>query len=218
MLKVEIWSDIVCPFCYMGKRRFEQGLAQSGLQDTVSIEWKSFQLAPDLKGSREKSLNQFLAEHKQISLAEAEKMNAYVTKMALQDNLEYRLDIAVAANSFDAHRLLHAAKGFGLQNELKEALLTGYFTKGLNLEDHEQLLRISTDCGIPQPDVLEVLQSKAYADDVREDIDLATANGIHAVPFFVFNRKYAISGAQPPEVFQETLQKVSAESNQENPL
>jgi predicted DsbA family dithiol-disulfide isomerase len=138
-MKIEIWSDIVCPFCYIGKRRFEKALAQFEHRDEIEVEWKSFQLSPGLKSEPGKSIHQFLAEHKGISLDEARGMNDYVTQMAAQETLEYDFDKAVVANSLKAHQLIHFAKANGKQEEAEELLFRAYFTEGKDIDNPQTL-------------------------------------------------------------------------------
>jgi predicted DsbA family dithiol-disulfide isomerase len=205
-MKVEIWSDVMCPFCYIGKRRFEEALKRFAGAETVSVEWKSFQLNPNLKTEPGKNLNQFLAEHKGISIERAAEMNAYVTQMAKESGLVYNLDKAVVANSFDAHRVSHLAKLHHVQNELEELLFAAYFTEGKNTADHEVLTALAVQAGIPESEVKRVLNSSEYSSEVKKDVEEAQAIGVRGVPFFVFNRKYAVSGAQPVETFLKTLE------------
>lgn len=210
-MKIEIWSDIMCPFCYIGKRRFDEAIAQFEHKDQVEIIWKSFMLSPELKTDPSKNINQFLAEHKGISLEEATGMNDYVTNMAAQAGLTYDFSKAVVANSFNAHRFSHFAKQYGKQNEAEEKLFAAYFTEGKNIDDAETLIKIATELGLDATKFASVMSSGAYAKDVMADIEEAQELGIRGVPFFVLNRKYAISGAQETAVFLDTLQKAYAE-------
>ena len=210
-MRIEIWSDIMCPFCYIGKKRFDDALAQFEHKDEVEIEWKSFMLSPDLKTDPTKNNNQFLAEHKGISLEEATGMNNYVTDMAAQAGLTYDFNKAIVANSFNAHRFSHFAKQYGKQNEAEEKLFAAYFTEGKNIDDAETLMAMAAELGLDVTKLANVMGSGAYAKDVMADIDEAQELGIRGVPFFVLNRKYAISGAQETTVFLDTLQKAFAE-------
>lgn len=210
-MKIEIWSDIMCPFCYIGKKRFDDALAQFEHKDKVEVEWKSFMLSPDLKTDPTKNNNQFLAEHKGISLEEATGMNNYVTDMAAQAGLTYDFSKAIVANSFNAHRFSHFAKQYGKQNEAEEKLFAAYFTEGKNIDDAETLMAMAAELGLDVTKLANVMGSGAYAKDVMADIDEAQELGIRGVPFFVLNRKYAISGAQETAVFLDTLQKAFAE-------
>lgn len=201
----------MCPFCYIGKKRFDDALAQFEHKDEVEIEWKSFMLSPDLKTDPTKNNNQFLAEHKGISLEEATGMNNYVTDMAAQAGLTYDFNKAIVANSFNAHRFSHFAKQYGKQNEAEEKLFAAYFTEGKNIDDAETLMAMAAELELDVTKLANVMGSGAYAKDVMADIDEAQELGIRGVPFFVLNRKYAISGAQETAVFLDTLQKAFAE-------
>lgn len=201
----------MCPFCYIGKRRFDEAFAQFEHKDKVEIIWKSFMLSPELKTDPSKNINQFLAEHKGISLEEATGMNDYVTNMAAQAGLTYDFSKAVVANSFNAHRFSHFAKQYGKQNEAEEKLFAAYFTEGKNIDDAETLMAMAAELGLDVTKFASIMSSGAYAKDVMADIEEAQELGIRGVPFFVLNRKYAISGAQETAVFLDTLQKAYVE-------
>jgi len=207
-MKVEIWSDVMCPFCYIGKRKFEKALEHFDHKDKVEIEWKSFQLDPSLKTDPNKSTLQHLAQNKGWSQEYAQQMLAHVTDMAKDEGLTYNMDKSVVANSFDAHRFSHLAKKHGLQDAAEEKLFLAYFTEGKNTADHETLVQIGTDIGLDAAEVRAVLSSNTYADEVQHDIYQAQQVGVRGVPFFVVNQKYAVSGAQPSETFLGLLNKV----------
>ncbi len=208
---VEIWSDVMCPFCYIGKRRFEAALAKFDYKDEVSIEWKSFQLDPNIQTDASKTIHQFLAERKGFSLEKAKEMNDYVTGLAKNVGLTYNFDRAVVANSFDAHRFSHLAKHHNVQDEAEELLFKSYFTDGKNTADADTLIQLGKEIGIDADEMKEMLSGDKYASDVQEDIIVAESIGVRGVPFFVFNRKYAISGAQESQVFLDLLNKVHQE-------
>ena len=210
-MRVEIWSDVMCPFCYIGKRRFETALAGFSGRDEVEIIWKSFQLSPGMKTDPTKNIHQYLAEHKGISLDEATEMNNYVSRMAAEAGLVYNFDTAVVANSFNAHRFSHFAKQHGKQNEAEEVLFRAYFTDGKNTDDYDTLCSLGEEIGLDASGVREALESGMYADDVLRDVYEASQVGARGVPFFVFNDKYAVSGAQPGHVFSEVLTKAFTE-------
>lgn len=210
-MKVEIWSDVMCPFCYIGKRKFEQALKIFPQRDNVEIEWKSFQLNPDMKTDPSKNINQFLAEHKGISIAQAKQMNDRVTTMAAEVGLRYDFDKAIVANSFDAHRLSHFAKKHGVQNVVEELLFKAYFTEGKNTADHKELIAIGVEAGLNAEEVRSILAGTEFAEDVNNDIYEARQVGARGVPFFVFDNAYAVSGAQASELFLEVFNKVSKE-------
>lgn len=206
-MKVEIWSDIVCPFCYIGKRKFEAALAQYPHRDQVEVVWKSFQLDPSLKTDPSKSVRQSLSENKGWSLEQTDRTMEYVVNMAAGVGLAYHFEKAVVANSFDAHRLVHLAKQHGLQDAAKERLLAAYFTEGKNTADHAVLAQIGAEIGLDAAQVTRVLASDEYADAVRRDIAEARELGITGVPFFVFNGKVGVSGAQDPSVFLRAFEQ-----------
>jgi predicted DsbA family dithiol-disulfide isomerase len=206
---VEIWSDVMCPFCYIGKRQFEAALAQFPDRERVEVVWKSFQLDPDLKTNPDKSVVQSLMESKGWSEAQTRQAMSQVIDMAASVGLTYHFDKAVVANSFDAHRFTHFAKKRGLQSEAEEKLFAAYFTEGRNTADHQVLAQLGAAIGLDAAEVLEVLAGNGHADEVRYDIYEARQIGVTGVPFFVFNRKYAVSGARGTEVFSEMLEKAA---------
>ena len=202
---IEIWSDIICPFCYIGKRKFEEAVKQLPSDYQLSISWKSFQLAPKMVTDTSISIDQYLAKHKGFSLEKAKEMNTYVTEMAKAEGLTFNFDKAIVANTFLAHQLLHFAKKQGKQNEAKELLLQAYFTEGKNVDAISTLIEIATQLDFNVDEVIQALKSNQYANEVEHDIFEAQQIGVRGVPFFVVNRTHAISGAQPVEVFLETI-------------
>jgi predicted DsbA family dithiol-disulfide isomerase len=200
---VEIWSDIACPWCYVGKRRFEAALA--GFEHEVEVIWRSFELDPDAPASREESAAEHLAAKYRMPVEEARARQAQLAAMAAGDGLELRFDRVRAANTFDAHRLTHLAAAHGLQDAMVERLQRAYFTDGELLSDHETLARFAAEAGVP--DAEEMLASDRYAAEVRDDERTAQAIGITAVPTFVVDRRIAVAGAQQPEVLRELLQR-----------
>jgi len=216
-MKVEIWSDVMCPFCYIGKRKFEAALDDFAHKNEIEIVWKSFQLNPDMVTDESKSINQYLAEVKGWSLSQAKQMNDHVTGMAQEVGLHYDFDKAVVANSFDAHRLIQLAKKQGLGDAMEERLFRAYFTEGANIADADTLTRLGTEIGLDTAEVKEVLASQQYAQDVAQDIYESRQVGARGVPFFVFNQKYAVSGAQAPQTFLGALNKAYGEWQAANP-
>jgi predicted DsbA family dithiol-disulfide isomerase len=206
-MKVEIWSDVMCPFCYIGKRRFEEALALFSRADEVEVTWKSFQLNPNLVTDPSISIHQYLADAKGWQLDYAKQLNQQVTEMAESVGLHYDFERAVVANSFDAHYLVQLAKQHGLGDAAEEALFKAYFTQGKNIADHNTLTQLGAEIGLNIDEVKTALSSGVYADAVHQDIDEARQMEIRGVPFFIFNNKYAVSGAQSVEVFLETLEK-----------
>ena len=210
-MKVEIWSDVVCPFCYIGKRKFEIALENFKEKDTVEIEWKSFQLDRELVAVPGKTINEYLAERKGTTIEEGQRMNDGMAAIAKEVGLNYHLEKAIVANTFNAHRLLHFAKKYNKQNELKERLFAAYYTEGQNIGDVETLIKLGVEVGLREHEMRSVLTTDLYKDAVELDQYEAQQIGVRGVPFFVFNNKYAVSGAQSPEVFAELLEKVSEE-------
>jgi len=215
-LKIEVWSDFVCPFCYIGKRRLEQAVENFAHKDNVQIEYKSFELDPTTPKDRTQSVHEMLASKYGMSVEEAKKMNEGMGQQAATVGLTYNFDNMVPTNTFDAHRLTHFAKTMGKDNELTEKLLYSYFTENKRLSDFDTLATIAEQSGLDREKALAVLRDEnAYADDVRYDIRTAQEIGVRGVPFFVINQKYAISGAQPLETFTSALEKVWEEENQQ---
>lgn len=210
-MKIEIWSDVVCPFCYMGKRRLEIALEQFKGKDDVELVWHSFQLDPVAERDPGKDIYEHLAEKYGQTREWAKERNDELAAQAREIGLEYNFDRVIPANTFDAHRLIHLAAKHDLQAKAEQRLFAAYFTEGKDISDHDTLGRLGVEIGLDGKEVRDALGSSAYANEVKEDIEEAEALGIHGVPFFVFNRKYAISGAQPSHLFLETLEKVSEE-------
>jgi predicted DsbA family dithiol-disulfide isomerase len=208
-MKVEIWSDIMCPFCYIGKRRFEKALSQFPGADNVEIEWKSFQLNPEMKTDTNKNINQYLAEIKNWSLNQAQEMNDRVALMAKDEGLHYDFNKAIVANSFDAHRLIQYAKTLKKGDEAEERLFKAYFTEGKNISDRSVLIDLAEDIGLNKNEAEDVLKNDKFTENVNDDILEAAKIGVTGVPFFVFNRKYAVSGAQEAETFLDVLTKTN---------
>jgi predicted DsbA family dithiol-disulfide isomerase len=206
-MKVEIWSDVVCPWCYIGKRRFESALARFPHRDEVDVEWRSFELDPAAPPTAE--LRGTHADQLQVKFgrpaAEIDQLLARVTSLAAAEGLDFRFDLNRGGNSFDAHRLLHLAKAHGRQDQLKERLDRGTFTEGLAVSDHEELTALAVEIGLDEADVRDVLAGDRYADAVRDDEAQARAYGINGVPFFVLDGRYGVSGAQPADLFLQAL-------------
>jgi protein disulfide-isomerase len=217
-MKVEIWSDVMCPFCYIGKRRFENALAQFPHKEEIEIVWKSFLLNPSMKTDPSKNIHQYLAGIKGISIQDAKRMNSQVTEMAAAEGLVYNFEKAIVANAFNAHRFSHFAKEHKKQHEAEEKLFQAYFTDGENIDDYQTLIRLGIEIGLDGTALEAALENGMYAHDVENDVQEAQQLGVRGVPFFVFNRKYAVSGAQHSQVFSDTLQKSFAEWRTENPV
>jgi protein disulfide-isomerase len=208
-MKVEIWSDIMCPFCYIGKRHFEEALKQFPDAENVEIEWKSFQLDPELpKPASHLNVYEYLAERKGISLEQSKSMHQNVEEMAKRAGLNYNFSKTVVSNSFDAHRLIQFAKTKHLGDEAEERLFKAYFEEGKNLCDTSTLIELACEMGLNEKETAEVIHSDQFTSEVNTDIEEATRLGIRGVPFFVFNRKYGVSGAQPSESFLNVLNEI----------
>lgn len=215
-MKVEIWSDVMCPFCYIGKRRFENALNQLPFNNEIEIEWKAFQLDPSIKKEPGKKIHEYLAERKGFSVEKAKELNGQVTNMAAAEGLQYNFDKAVVANSFDAHRFANLAKKNGKGLEAEESLFKAYFTEGKDISDHDTLIQLGIDIGLDGAVVKQALESDAYTKDVQKDIAEAEELAIRGVPFFVIDRKYAVSGAQATETFVQALNQSFTEWKKEN--
>ena len=216
-MKVEIWSDVMCPFCYIGKRKFELALEQFPQKDQIQIEWKSFQLNPSMKTEPGRSINDYLSEIKGWSPEYAQEMNNHVSGIAAEVGLEYNMDKAVVANSFDAHRFVQYAKTKGKGDDAEEQLFKAYFTDGKNTADHDTLIELGTQIGLDPTELKEILAGTKFSEQVRNDIYEAQQVGARGVPFFVLDRKYAVSGAQQPETFLGALEKSFSEWEKANP-
>jgi predicted DsbA family dithiol-disulfide isomerase len=201
-MTVEIWSDVVCPWCYVGKRRFEAALEQFDHRDQVEVTWRSFELDPTAPPERTGSSAEHLASKYGLSVEEAERKNAEMTELAASEGLEYHLDRARGGNSFDAHRLIHLARDQGRHEEMLERLMRAYFTEGEPIGDAETLVGLAIEVGVDPRGLL----GEAYADAVHADEELAARIGIRGVPFFVLDRRYGVSGAQPSELLLQALE------------
>jgi len=207
-LKIQIWSDIMCPYCYIGKRRIEEALAIFEHKEAVEIEWKSFQLDAHFIASPSDNTIDHLAKKYQKDTNWAKEMVANMTQNAKNSGLDFHFEKAILANSFHAHRLLHLAKKHHLANELEEQLFKAYLTDGKDVNDLKTLSELGQEIGLDAEAIEQVLHSDAYAKEVKQDIEEANAIGVQGVPFFIFDNKYAISGAQPVTAFVETIEKV----------
>ena len=206
-MEVEIWSDIACPWCYVGKRRFEAALEGFEHRDDVNVTWRSFELDPSAPAARERSGAEHLAEKYGMSVEEARNRQQHLRDMAAGDGIDMRFDLTRGANTFDGHRLLQLAAEHGLQTEMKERLLRAHHTEGELVSDHDTLVRLAGEVGLAEDEAREMLASDRFAAEVREDEQTARGLGINAVPTFVVDRRMAVSGAQPPAVLRELLQR-----------
>ena len=216
-LKVDVWSDVACPWCYIGKRRFESALQRMAERDgaapEVEVEYHSFELSPDTPVDFEGTATEFLADHKGIPLETAQQMQDQVTALAAAEGLTYRMDQVRHTKTLKAHELLHLAKAFGKQDEMKERLLKAYFTEGEHVGHVEDLADLAAEVGLEREAVVVALNAGTYAEAVADDIARARAYGINGVPFFVLGGRYGVSGAQDPDVFVQVLDQVLAEGD-----
>jgi len=202
---VEIWSDVVCPWCYVGKRNLEAALAEFPNADEVTIAWRSFELDPTTPRRVELSMDEVLARKYGMSPEQATDANRRMTELAASVGLEYHLDRVQIGNTFDAHRLLHLAAEEGLDGALKERLLRAYFTEGRAISDPDVLSALTADVGMDDTRVAGVLAGDEFAADVRADEARAMELGSTGVPFFVFDERLGVPGAQPPDVLLRLL-------------
>lgn len=216
-IKIDVWSDIACPWCYIGKRNLETGLAVASAGDeapVVEVEFHSFELSPDTPVDFEGDETDYLAQHKGISSAHAQQMLERVTSVAAGAGLDYRFDLLKHTNTVKAHELLHFAKEQGRQLELTERLMSAYFTEGRHLGRDDELVALAAEVGLDAEDARDALQSGRFLPAVRADQAQAAAYGINGVPFFVIDGKYGVSGAQPAEAFAQIVQQVWADDHE----
>ncbi|MFD1770123.1 DsbA family oxidoreductase [Sphingobacterium suaedae] len=216
-MKVEIWSDVICPFCYIGKRNFEAALEQFADKKNIEVIWKSFQLDTTIPEVATESYADYLVKRKGMAVEQVQGMLANVTQMATQVGLDYHLDQSVIVNSLKAHQLIQFAKSKNLGNEAEERLFKAFFIEGKNIADTETLAQLGKDFGLDESEIKTNLEDEKYKYEIAQDIQEAQNIGVTGVPFFVFDRKYAVSGAQPAEAFLETLSKSFAEWRKSNP-
>ncbi len=217
-IKIDVWSDVACPWCYIGKRNLESGMRayqQRGDALPVDVEFHSFELDPESPIDFDGSHLEYLSQAKGIGLERAEQMLARVTDVAAGVGLAYDLAAVKHTRTVKAHQLLHYAKAHGLQREAKERLLSAYFVEGRHVGHDEDLADLAEEIGLDRPDVLRALREDEYLADVRADQAQAVAYGISGVPFFVIDAKYGLSGAQPPEAFAQALAQVGDERRAE---
>lgn len=206
-MKVDIWSDVRCPFCYIGKRKFEMALEKFAHKDEVEVEWHSFELDPNMVTKPGVNAIDYLAQIKGQPREWAAEMNQRVTDTAAEVGLTFNMESGVVANSFNAHRLIQLAKSNGLGNEIEEKLFVDYFTAGKNIDDHLVLIEAGVSVGLDRLAIEMMLNGDSFTDEVRMDQKVAQQIGIQGVPFFVFNQQLAVSGAQPPETFLGAMEQ-----------
>ena len=217
-MKVDIWSDVRCPFCYIGKHKFEKALEKFSNEAQIEVVWHSFELDPRLRTDPKTNTLDHLAESKGISRSQAEGMTQHAINAAREVGLELNFNKAVVANSFLAHQLIQLAKTKSLANEAEEALFKAHFSEGKNIDDKEVLLQIGASIGLGKEAVEDALSSDDFSYKVRQDQAEAQSLGIQGVPYFVFNGKYAVSGAQSTDVFLGALEKSWEEFEKGNKL
>ncbi len=206
-MEVEIWSDVACPWCYIGKRRFEAALSQFEHGEDVQVTWRSFELDGEAPHERTGDRAEHLAKKYGMTVAQAREAEQRLTDAAAGEGLGFRFDMARSGNTFDAHRLVHLAEEHDLQDAMKERLLQAYFTEGELMSDHDTLVRLAVEVGLDEQEVREMLVGDRFAQEVREDERTAGELGIGAVPTFVVDRKLGTSGAQPPEALLQLLRE-----------
>jgi predicted DsbA family dithiol-disulfide isomerase len=204
-MEIEIWSDIACPWCYIGKRRFEAALAEFEHRDDVRVTWRSFELDPAAPPEREGDRAERLAEKYGMTVEQAREMGRQMTETAAAEGLDFRFDVQRSGTTFDGHRVIHLAGEHGLQDAMKERLLRAYFTEGALMSDHDTLVRLAAEVGLDADETRAMLASDRFAAEVRDDERTATQFGISAVPTFVVDRAIGASGAHPPEAMLQLL-------------
>jgi predicted DsbA family dithiol-disulfide isomerase len=215
-IAIDVWSDIACPWCYIGKRRLEAGLAEYAERDDalpVTVEFHSYELSPDTPVDFEGSEIDFLVQHKQLGEADVQRMLERVTDNALEVGLEYDFAKLQHTNTIKAHELLHYAKAHGLQLEMTERLMRAYFVEGRHVGRDDDLADLAAEIGLDRDEVLRSLAADEYLADVRADQAHGVAYGLRGVPFFVFDAQYGVSGAQPAEAFVDVLTEVANARN-----
>lgn len=218
-MQIEVWSDVMCPFCYIGKKKFEMALAQFPYRDKVELVWKSFQLMPELQSGTAQKLEKILIEEKGITHDQITEMNAGVVQTGKKVGIDFHFDRVYASNTFHAHRLLHFAKQNNKQHEAEEVLFHSFFTAGKNIDDISVLVDLCEQIGIDTEALRQVLENGSFADAVKEDINRAQEIGIQGVPYFIFDKSEAVSGARDPYIFLDVLAETYAkweEKNQSN--
>ena len=211
-VKVEIWSDVVCPWCYVGKRRFEAARRDFDHRDEVEVAWRAFELDPSAPPRRDRDYAGHLAAKYGVSVAEGQAMIDRMTATAAGAGLTFRFDVAQPGNTFDAHRLTHLARARGVEDAVVERLFAATFVEGEPIGDRDTLVRLAAEAGLDVAEAASALDSGAYAEEVRADERQAAALGITAVPFFVVDRTYGVSGAQSPEVLRGVLERAWADT------
>jgi len=208
-IKIDIWSDIVCPFCFIGKKKLDQAISKLQLSEQVEIEWHSFQLDPDFPKGEAIPSTTYLAQRKNYPIEQINAIQQQLTASAKIYGIDFQFEKALTFNTVDVHRLWQWSKTLGKSSELKEALMKAYFTNGIDLSKEENVLQVIENCGLDKSKALSILRSNQFSNEVDEDIYHASQIGVRGVPFFVLNNQFAISGAQEDSVFENTLKKLN---------
>ena len=216
-MKVEIWSDVMCPFCYIGKRNFETALEQFADKKHIEVIWKSYQLDPSMPETAKENYLDYLIKRKGMTAAQVEGMLDNVTQSAKQVGLEYHLNKSIIVNSLNAHKLIQFAKTKGFGDQAEERLFLAFFTQGKNIADIDTLTQLGKDIGLDESDIKTAFADEKYVTLVKHDIQEAQQIGVQGVPFFVLDRKYAVSGAQPSQAFLSNLEQAFTEWRAVNP-
>lgn len=216
-MKIEIWSDVMCPFCYIGKRNLETALEQFPEKNHLEIIWKSYQLDPSFPDSVTEDYQQYLVKRKGMTAEQVKGMLDNVTQTAKKAGLDYHLDKSVIVNSLSAHKLIQFAKTKGLGDQAEERLFLAFFTEAKNIADMDTLTQLGTDIGLDETELKTAFTDGKYTALVKQDIQEGQQIGVQGVPFFVLDRKYAVSGAQPPQAFSQSLEQAFSEWRKSNP-
>ncbi|WP_316830390.1 DsbA family oxidoreductase [Pedobacter aquatilis] len=204
-MKVEIWSDVMCPFCYIGKRHFEKAIEALPFKNEIDVEWKSYQLNPEYHNTNGETVYEYLSRSKGMPVEQAKQMTKQVADMAANAGLTIDFDKSIPANSFNAHRIIHLAAAHNLQDKAEEKFFEAHFVDGLNIEEEDALLKIAIEIGLDEDEARAVLDGDKFAEAVRYDVYESQNLGIRGVPYFVMDRKYGVSGAQPVQAFTDAL-------------
>lgn len=204
-MKIEIWSDVMCPFCYIGKKNFENALAELPFKDKIDVEWKSFQLDPSLETGVSTTTAEYFRDKKGFPEAQAKQMTAQVTEMGKSVGIDFNFENAIITNTFPAHKLIHLAKKKNVGAEMEEELFKAHFLDGKNIGDEKILFNLGENLGLKSEDITEALSNQEIDLEVKHEIIEASQLGISGVPFFVIDQKYGVSGAQPVETFKEAI-------------
>jgi len=216
-MQIEVWSDVMCPFCYIGKKKLEMALAQFAYRDKVELVWKSFQLMPEIQSGTAQKLEKILIK-KGITHDQITEMNAGVVQTGKKVGIDFHFDRVYASNTFHAHQLLHFAKQNNKQHEAEEALFHSFFTEGKNIDDISVLIELGDQIGIDTEAIRQVLENGFFADAVKNDINKAQEIGIQGVPYFIFDKSEAVSGARDPYIFLEVLAVTYAKWREKNQI